>query len=335
MDNEPSLQDLRLFCAVARRSSFTSAATELGVSATYLSRRIAAMEARLGVRLFARTTRRVGITDDGETVFRWARQILDDMDAMTSAVASTRDTPRGLLRISTSLRLGRNHVAPALSRLKQHYPDIEIWLELLDRRTDLLAEGFHLDIRVGEVEEPHLLAHRLVESARILCAAPSYLERRGVPGTLADLAQHDCLLFRERDEAFGVWRLHGPNGPETVKVTGGMASNHTDVVFGWAYDGHGVVMVSVWDAIESLRTGLLVHILPEWRQPADIFAVSTVRLSTSAKVRVCVEALRRAFSEGPFALMREPGQGWSGPTCGPARPSAAVRAASSSERKNA
>jgi LysR family transcriptional regulator, transcriptional activator for dmlA len=302
VDNEPPLCDLRLFCNVARRSSFVATAVELGVSATHVSKRVALLEQTLGVKLFTRTTRRVRITDEGETVYRWARKILEDVEEMSQEIASIKGRPHGLLRICTSSRLGRNYVAPALSLLVKQYPELEIWLELLDRRADLISEGFHLDIRVGEVQEPNLIAHKIVESSRILCAAPSYLERRGYPRTLAEVAQHDCLLFREREEVFGVWRLQGPNGPETVKVTGPLASNDTDVVHGWAYEGHGIIMVSFWDAMENLRKGALVHILPDWRQPADVWAVSTARLSSSAKVRVCVDFLKQRFTRGPLAL---------------------------------
>ena len=125
------------------------------------------------------------------------------------------------------------------------YPGLEVWLETLDRRANLVEEGIHLDIRVGEASEPNLIAHRIAESARVLCAAPSYLGRRGTPRTFADVARHDCLVFRDREEPFGVWRLDGPNGAETAKVTGPMAANHTDIVLGWAHDGHGIVLVSL------------------------------------------------------------------------------------------
>jgi LysR family transcriptional activator of dmlA len=306
VDNEGLLlRDLKLFSAVARRPSFVAAATEFGVSPTFVSKRIAVLEQVLGVRLFNRTTRRVGITDDGALVYRWATRIIESVEDLTDEIAGLKGEPRGLLRISTSLRLGRNHVAPALSLLRAQYPDLEVWLETLDRRADLVEEGIHLDIRVGEVSEPNLIAHRIAESERMLCAAPPYLERRGAPRTLADVAQHDCLVFRDREEPFGVWRLTGPNGAETVKVTGPMASNHTDIVLGWAHDGHGIVLVSLWDVRESLRSGKLVRILPDWRQPADVWAVTTARLATSAKVRVCVEFLKQHLTRGPLSLLIE------------------------------
>ena len=114
------------------------------------------------------------------------------------------------------MRLGRNHVSPVLSLLKREYPALEVWVELLDRRVDLIGEGFDIDIRMAEVTEPHLVRHLIAKNKRILCAAPAYLERRGRPETLADLALHDCLLYRERHLTFGVWRMDGPDGPERL-----------------------------------------------------------------------------------------------------------------------
>ena len=247
-NNDPFLRDLLLFCTVARRSSFVAGATELGISPAHVSKRIAMLEETLGVKLFNRTTRRVNITADGEAAFLWAQKILEDVEGMVEALSGLKGEPRGVLRLATSLRLGRDYVSPVLSLLRQRHPGLEVWLELLDRRVDLIGENFDIDLRVGEVHEPHLIAHKIAESYRMLCAAPSYLARRGQPRTLADLAQHDCLLFRERELGFGVWRLSGPNGEETVKVTGPMASNHSDVVRQWAHEGHGVIMASVWDA---------------------------------------------------------------------------------------
>lgn len=301
-NNDPLLRDLLLFCSVARRSSFIAAATEMGISPAHVSKRIATLEKQLGVRLLHRTTRRVSVTDDGETVFQWAQKILEDVEGMTEAVASLRSEPRGLLRISTSLRLGRDHVSPVLALLRKRYPALDIWLELLDRRVDLIGENFDLDLRVGEVHEPHLIAHKIIESSRILCAAPSYIERRGEPKSLAELAQHECLLFRERDQSFGVWRLSGPNGWETVKVTGPMASNHSDIVRQWAREGYGIIMASIWDVAASFENGELVAVLPQYKQPADVWAVTTARSTGSAKVRVCIEFLREQLTRGPFAL---------------------------------
>ncbi|TAL94308.1 MAG: LysR family transcriptional regulator [Paraburkholderia sp.] len=301
--NDSFLRDLQLFCHIARKGSFVAASTEMGLSPSHVSKRIAMMEASLGVKLFQRTTRRVSLTSDGEAALQWAQKILDDVQGMADTFADRRSALHGLLRISTSLRLGRNHVSPVLAMLHVQHPDLEVWLELLDRRADLIGENFDIDIRVGEVQEPHLIAHRIVESTRILCAAPAYLERRGIPAALNDLVAHNCLVFRGRDDRFGVWRLTGPQGEKSVKVTGTVASNHSDIVVQWARDGFGIVMVSVWDVAESLRSGELVRVLPDYAQPADVWAVTSERLSSSAKIQVCIDFLKEQLTHGPYALV--------------------------------
>jgi LysR family transcriptional activator of dmlA len=301
--SKPEVRELGVFCAVARRGSFVGAANELGTSPAHVSKRIALLEQSLGVTLFHRTTRRVTISAEGELVYRWARRVLDDLDELTQAVARVKQSPSGTLRISTSLRLGRHHVSHVLSSLRRRHPTLDIWLELVDRRVDVIAEGFDIDIRVGEVSEPHLIAHRIAASARILCAAPSYLGRRGAPKSLGELSQHDCLLFRERNETFGTWRMAGPTGSESVKVTGPVGSNHSDIVRNWALDGHGIILLSIWDVAADVKAGKLVRLLPAWRQPADVWAVTASRSEASPKVKVCVDYLKRYLARGPHALV--------------------------------
>lgn len=292
MDKDPQLSDLRLFCCVARLASFAAGAREAGIAPTLMSKRIAQLEKSLGVTLLRRTTRQVNLTDEGRKVLAWAQRILDDVDDLREDVARVAVEPEGPIRICSSPRLGREVVAPALSRLKARHPAMDVWLELLDRRVDLIRESFHLDVRVGEVSEPHLIGHLVADNQRILCAAPSYVERFGQPATLADLARHRCVLLRDRDDPFGAWRLTGPHGPESIKPTSTLASNDIDVVLRWACDGHGIVMSSQWLFAPSLTTGALVQLLPQWTQPAPLYAVSTVRSARSAKVRLCVDALR-------------------------------------------
>jgi LysR family transcriptional regulator, transcriptional activator for dmlA len=283
-----------------------AASMEFGTTPAHISKRVAILESRLGVRLFHRTTRRVVITEDGERAYQWARRILDDSNAMSEAFASAKSEPSGLLRVATSQRLGREHVAPVLSALGKRYPRIEVWLELLDRRVDLVEENFDLDIRVGDPTQPHLIAQRVVESRRILCAAPSYLEERGHPRTLAELAEHECMLYRERDKPFGMWRLVGPKGVEAVKVTSRFSSNHSDVVRGWSLDGKGICLLSVWDIAQPLLDGRALRVLPAYHEPADIWAMTSTRSANSAKVRVCVEFLKEQLKSGPHALNTAP-----------------------------
>jgi LysR family transcriptional regulator, transcriptional activator for dmlA len=298
----PLLDDLRVFRTAARLGSFIATANELGVSPAFVSKRIAILETRLHVKLFHRTSRRVAITDEGETVYAWVQRVSDDVDEMMEAVAAAKSSPEGMIRISTSFGLGRNYVAPVLSELRRRHPALEIRLDLFDRAVDLIAEDIDIDIRVGDVPEPNLIAHRIVASSRILCASPMYLEKHAEPRTLADLAQHACLVIHERDQSFGVWRLYGPAGLETVKVTSPMSSNHGDIVRTWAIEGHGIMLRAIWDVAESLAAGQLVRVLPSYRQSAEVWAVSPVRLSSSGKVRVCVRFLQEQLQRGEFAL---------------------------------
>ena len=300
------LADLRVFCLAARKASFAAAAAELGMSPAYVSKRIAMLERELGVPLFHRAARRVSVTEQGEHVYASAQRILDGVEEMGQTVAGGRLEPRGTLRVTTSFRLGRMHVGPILSLLAQRHPGLEVSLDAVDRRVDLPGENVDLDVRIGEVDEPHLVAYRLADSPRILCAAPAYLDARGTPQDIADLARHDCLVLRERHQAFGVWRLSGQGQTRSVKVTGRLSSNNSEIVRGWAEDGHGVLLQAAWDLSDALRAGRLRHILPAWSQPLAIWAASTARLSQSAKVRVAVQFLREQLAEGEFAL-RHPG----------------------------
>ena len=289
----PLLEDLRLFCVVARKSSFAESAKETGSSPAYVSKRIALLEAALGVRLFHRTTRSVVMTEEGSNVHEWARRILDDVDQMLENVSSAKQLPRGLLKISTSFALGRKYVSPLLSAFARLHPALRIQLELFDRQVDMINEGFDLDIRVGPVHEPHLFAKRIIASQRVLCASPDYLARHGAPQTLSDLTQHQCLVIRERNQSFGIWRMMGPKGAETVKVAGGLASNHGEIIHQWAIDGHGVILRSIWDVAASLKDGSLVRVLPSYFQEADLCAVYPLQLKNSAKIRECVRFLQQ------------------------------------------
>jgi LysR family transcriptional activator of dmlA len=291
MNNQPLLEDLRLFCAVVRKRSFIGTASDLGMSAAYVSKRIAVLENTLKVRLLHRTTRRVSITDNGETVYQWAQRIIEDVDQMAEMVSTAKTTPRGLLRICTTPGFGRNHVGPAMSQLALRYPSMEIQLELLDRPVDLIGEGFDLEIRLGVVHESGLMAKQITDNRRILSASPLYVEQYGWPATLADLAQHRCIFIRERDQTSNIWRLTGPNGIDTIKVGGLLSTNNGEIAHQWAIDGHGIILRSVWDVKTSLDSGALARILPEYWQEANVWAVYSSRLSSSAKIRVCVQFL--------------------------------------------
>ncbi|WP_024697056.1 LysR substrate-binding domain-containing protein [Pseudomonas avellanae] len=294
--NYPNLDDLNVFIHVARRSSFVGAANELGMSAAYVSKRVKLLEQNMGVVLLHRSTRQVSITEDGERVYEWAKGILESVQQLGDEVAALHGEPSGLLRVVSSQGLGRRFVAPALSELAARYPKLDVRLDIQDRLVDLIEEGVDLDIRVGNDIAPHLRARHLARNWRVLCASPTYVQQHGVPLSLAELANHDCLVIKERDRPFGIWHLNGSQGAETVKVTGSLSTNHGEIARQWCLDGRGVLLRSLWDVQTDLAEGRLIQVLPEYRQDADIWAVHTSPLMSSAKVRVTVEFLREYFA---------------------------------------
>jgi LysR family transcriptional activator of dmlA len=293
----PNLEDLNIFVQVAKRASFAAVAEQLGMSAAFISKRVRLLEQQMGVRLLHRTTRRVSLSEEGERVYQWALQIFETVQRMGDDISTQHRVPVGQLRIASSLGLGRRFVAPALSELAERYPQLDIRLDVHDRLVDLIEEGVDLDIRVGNVIAPHLIAKPLAHNRRVLCAAPGYLQRRGTPRQLAELSSHDCLVIKERDHPFGVWQLQGPQGEQSVRVTGGLSTNHGEVAHQWCLDGRGILLRSYWDVHDSLADGRLVPVLEDYHQAADIWAVYTSPLASSAKVRVAVEFLRQYFAE--------------------------------------
>lgn len=300
-----NLLDLQVFCCAAKRSSFVAAATELGISPAYVTKRIANLEKALGVSLFNRTTRRVQISEAGEAAYAWASRVLETAEGWTELAPSPAKELTGTLRISTSLRLGRNHISPILDQLKEAHPKLDVWLELVDRRVDLLAEGIDIDVRMGEVNEPHLIAHPVMSNIRMLVASPEYIKKHSEPKTLQELTQHECLLYRERHQTFGTWRLHGPRGAESVRVSGTMGSNHSDIVRNWAIDGKGIVLLASWDVHNQVKSGRLVRLLPDYFEPADMYATTAARINQSPKLQLCLKFLIENLREGQFALKAE------------------------------
>ncbi|WP_336220806.1 LysR family transcriptional regulator [Citrobacter amalonaticus] len=297
MNNPPLLTDLRVFMMVARRAGFAAVAQEMGVSPAFVSKRIALLEQNLNVVLLHRTTRRVTITEEGERIYEWAQRILQDVDQMMDELSDVRQVPQGMLRIISSFGFGRRIVAPALSALAKQYPQLELRFDVEDRLVDLVNEGVDLDIRIGDDIAPNLIARKLGTNYRILCASPDYLAQKGMPKQLADLSSFSCLVIKERDHPFGIWQLRNKEGDHAIKVTGALSSNHGEIVHQWCLDGQGIALRSWWDVCDNIASGHLVHVLPEYYQPANIWAVYVSRLATSAKVRITVEFLRHYFAE--------------------------------------
>ena len=255
VNNQVENEDLRVFVAVVRKAGFAAAAQELGMSPAYVSKRIGVLEETLGVRLFQRTTRRIVITDDGERVLAHAQTILEHLDSLVDAVSERRREPSGRVRMCSSFGFGRNVVAPVIARLAADYPGLQIRFEVFDRLVDTVAEGFDLDVRIGDDLPPQLVARKLMDNHRILCASPAYVAQHGMPASLKELASHQCLAIKERDHPFGTWRLRGKAGEESVRVSGALSTNHGEIALRWAVEGAGIVLRSLWDARSYLESG--------------------------------------------------------------------------------
>lgn len=282
---------------VARNSSFVRAADEMGVSSAYVTKRVRVLESTVGTKLLHRTTRVVSLTESGEIVYEQAQRILGSLDQLVEEADPLAHEPRGYLRICSSVGFGRNLVAPAIARLVERYPELEVRFEVLDRVVDPVVEGFDLDVRVGDEIAPHLVARRLADNYRVLCASPEYLRTHGEPRALADLAQHNCLVIKERDHPFGTWDLRSGTTMESVKVGGNLSTNHGEIAVQWAVSGFGILLRSVWDVGSLLDRGELVRVLPSYRQEANVWAVYPAESKQSAKIRACVEFLSRHFEE--------------------------------------
>lgn len=305
--------DLVFFSVLARRSSLASAASELALSPPAVSRRLAALERRLGVRLLNRTTRRLSLTPEGERYLDEGERILREIEALEHSLNASREQPRGLLRINATFGFGRRHLAPALSDFAKQHPAVEVVLELTDRPMDLTAHAMDLGIRFGEPPDARVLARRIASNRRLLCASPAYLAAHGAPASPQELARHQCIVIRE-NTAFHTWQLSDGRQTEVVKVRGALACNHGEVAVDWARAGHGVILRSEWDVASDLQSGGLVRVLSAWHSHpgADIFAVWPQRQHLSATVRVFLDFLVERFHHLPGGSKGGPaGRAWS------------------------
>jgi LysR family transcriptional activator of dmlA len=299
--------DLGFFSTLAACGSLSAAARELGITTPAVSKHLAQMEARVGSPLVNRTTRRMSLTPEGELYLAHARRILGEIEDLAQLLGSAKVAPNGLLRVNATLGFGRGHVAPVISRFVRKYPQVEVRLQLSVNPPPLTEDAFDVCIRFGEPPEARVIARRIAPNRRILCAAPSYLARHGVPKTPRELARHNCIGIRQGDEAYGVWRLALDRSkrqhPEAMKVRGNLTTNDGGIAVSWALDGHGILMRAEWDIARYLRSGRLVQVLPQYHTPeADIYAVYPQRHQMSTRVRVFVEfiseSLRRTTEIG-------------------------------------
>lgn len=291
-----SLDDLAFFQQLARAGSLTATARELGLSLSAVSKRLKQLEGRLGVSLAARTTRRLTLTAEGERYLSRGGLILEELNELETALSdSTSQMLSGRLRVNATFGFGRQHIAPLLSRFSTQNPGVESWLELTNFPLNLSDHGFDVGVRIGAPPDSRLVARRILANRRVLCASPCYIKRMPGLNVPADLTQHRCLVIRENDSDFPLWRFERCDAPESVqsvKVSGPLASNDGEVITRLALDGHGVMLRSWWDVNEHLASGALLPLLPGWQGVrADFYAVYEHRRHVPTRISAFVAFL--------------------------------------------
>ncbi|HEU4646172.1 MAG TPA: LysR family transcriptional regulator [Burkholderiales bacterium] len=292
-----------MFTKVVQAGSLSAAARELGVSTAVVSRTLAALEARLGVRLVNRTTRSLHLTDEGASYYETSQRILAEIDEADAAVTSRRIEPQGVLKVALPASFGHQHIAPLIPRFAERYPKIELALSLSDRSINLIEEGFDLAVRIAELKDSSLAARKLAPNRRVVCASPAYLRAHGEPKTPQDLTRHNCLVAAWEQGFAMTWEYKNPvNKRGAVRVSGRYACDNWEVLREWAIAGLGVALKSTWDVRRQLEDGSLVALLPGYDFGTDvgIYAVYPHRRHLPAKTRVFIDFLAESFGPEPY-----------------------------------
>ena len=275
-----------VFVAVVENDGFSAASRVLGISKSAVSKRINQLENHLGVRLLHRTTRKLSLTEAGERYFEHAAQALTAAGQAEDAVTELQGEPQGKLKISSPMSFGRLHVAPLIPIFTQRYPKILIDLVMDDRNIDLVAEGFDLAIRSGDMPASTLIARKLAPLRQVLCASPDYIDRYGMPVTPSELSERNCILFSYSGDA-NEWTLIKDGKSEAVLVSGSYRVNNSEAILVALREGIGIGRLPTFVAGPDLREGNLVRILESYHIPDHTFyAVFPERQYLPAKVRV-------------------------------------------------
>jgi len=292
-------QELLVFNCVVKHASFAKAADELNLSPSGVSRIVTRLEERLGARLVQRTTRKLALTEAGSAFHARSAQIMADLLDAEAEVHHTTLRPRGNLKLTASIMFGQLYMAPLMPQILARFPELSVELILTNRFVDLIDEGIDLAIRIGTLSDSRLNARRLCNNLRILVAAPSYLERCGVPQNVAELAVHEAVLFTDFAKP-REWRLVGKDGPVTVGIAGRLATNNLAVLHQAATQGLGITVGATLSVQPALSAGELVRVLPDYQfEPSSIFAVFPSTRQLSTKVRAMVDFLVESFPDPP------------------------------------
>ncbi len=295
------LKQMEAFVHAADLGSLAKAARAIGITPAMLGRRISALERRLGVRLLHRTTRYLGLTEEGMAFYEQCKSLLAHLESAEDTVTSARYGPTGHLSVTAPSGFGRRHVAPHGPAFLSKHPKVRLSFYLDDRVTDVTREGYDLAIRIGGIYDLDLVAVKLAENRRVVCAAPSYLEREGVPQTLSDLERHNCLAFNPLGGQQRGWDFVDGGKPVSVRVRGNPDCNDGEMLHRWACQGLGLAWRSTWEIQSELACGELVTVLDEFtRTEYDVYAVYPQQPNIPAKVKFFVQHLKKIYQRPDY-----------------------------------
>ena len=294
-------EDLQAFVTVVEAGSFTAAADRLGIAKSAVSRRVSALEERLGVQLLRRTTRRLNVTATGQSFYEHGARILADLDEAESAVVQEHGELRGHLRVALPLSFGLRHMCKPIADFSRMHPRVTFDLDLNDRRIDLLAEGVDLAVRIGRLADSTLIARRLFEARTVVCASPGYLREHGQPKTPEDLADHDCLVYANLPDP-GRWVCTDAAGERhSVEVNVTMTASSGDFLCAAAAEGLGLALQPTFIAGEAISRGELQPLLTDYTWPVSpAYAIYPPTRHLSYRVREFIDFLAERFSGMPY-----------------------------------
>ena len=286
------VDELQFFAVVAANETLTAASRELGCSLPVVSKRLAAMERRMGVKLVHRGTRKLVLTSEGMVLAQGIGPILADVQRLEDEVAGESADLRGSLVVESTLGLGRAHVGPLLGEFAARHPHLDVQLTTTPLPLSPHRREFDVAIHVGPVPDSTLRMRRVAESKRIVCASPEYVDLHGAPADVGDLAEHNCIVLRENYGDFALWRFGQGADEYRVRVEGSLSSNDGDIVTAWALEGRGLIMRSTWQVAPLLAEGRLVQVLADVPTPsADVYALHAEASHVPARVTTFLDFL--------------------------------------------
>jgi DNA-binding transcriptional LysR family regulator len=294
-------KQIESFVSAAGRGSLSAAAQAEGVAPSLIGRRITALEARLGVKLLVRTTRRVSPTFEGNAFLSDCQRLLDNLHNAEASASLRGVNVRGHLRVTAPAGFGRVHVAPLVPGFLAAHRDVTISLDLTDRLTDIVNENIDVGVRISALGDASLVGLQLVENRRVVVASPSYLQRRGVPAHPYDLAAHNCLTFGTYGNQARGWTFTVDGRVVSVRVSGTLECNDGAVLRDWALTGRGLAWRSMWEVANDLRAGRLRSVLDEFAAPPNaIYAIFPQRRHLPLHVRMFIDHLKNTYGNPSY-----------------------------------